>query len=139
VPSIDDIDHQRELDLLLLGELGLQGSRRSRAYLLRRAASVPRSSRAPRVRGRYSLAPGRQQVDPLLGLALRARFLRVHIEAVGAAVDLGGTDFHEPDEGRFKARSDGEGWGVHFFMSSGAAAKRSLTVMYRFLLFSSTP
>ena len=36
------------------------------------------------------------------------RFRRMHIDAVGTSIDLGGTDFDEPDEGRFKACGNGD-------------------------------
>ena len=111
VPAIDDIDHQRELDLLLLGELGLQGFTGTFQLV---SFGEPRQRLGPAERGAFAigiaggLPPGRQQVDALLGLSFRARVRCMHIDAVGAAVDLGGTDLHEMHEVRFKARGDGE-------------------------------
>ena len=112
VPPVDDIDHQCELDLLLLGELRLQGFVGTFQPLM--SFGEPRQRLGPAECGAFTvgiargLAPGRQQVDALLGLSLRARFRRMHVDAVGAAVDLGGADLHELDEARLKARSDGE-------------------------------
>jgi len=54
-----------------------------------------------------SLAPGRQQVEALLGFSVFARIYRMHIEAVGAAIDLGSTNLHKLGKGRFEARSNG--------------------------------
>src|SRR5689334_17914982 len=55
----------------------------------------------------WGLTPGGQQVDPLLGLAFLARLRRVHIDAVGAAVDLRSTDLDELGEARVEAGVDG--------------------------------
>src|SRR5262245_47313616 len=44
------------------------------------------------------LAPGVEQVEPLLGLAGRAGVLGMHIDAVGAAVDLRGPQLHQMQE-----------------------------------------
>src|SRR5438128_1806141 len=32
----------------------------------------------------------------------------MHVDAVGAAIDLGGAQLHQPHDGRLKARRDGE-------------------------------
>ena len=126
VPAVDDVDHQGELDLLFLGELSLQGF--AGAFQLV-AFGEPRQGLGPAERGAFavgvarSLAPGREQIDALLGLALLTRFRRMHIEAVGAAIDLGGPDFHEPDQGRFKARSDGERCGGPLLHQFGGRGK----------------
>src|SRR5262249_8124499 len=53
-------------------------------------------------------APGRQQVDALLGLALAAGFGRMHVDAVGAAVDLRGADLDEFHQARLEAGGDRE-------------------------------
>ena len=43
----------------------------------------------------WRLPPGRQGVDPLLGLAGRPRVLGVHVDAERAAVELGRADAHQ--------------------------------------------
>jgi hypothetical protein len=74
----------------------------------------PRQRLGPAQRGPLPLrvarrfAPGRQQVDALLGLASAAGFGRMHVDAVGTAVDLRGANFHELDQGRLEASGDRE-------------------------------
>src|SRR5262249_6843776 len=53
-------------------------------------------------------APGRQQVDALLGLAPAAGLGRMHVDAVGAAVDLRSAKLHELDQARLEAGGDRE-------------------------------
>ena len=71
VPSVDDIDDQGELDLILRGEVGPErfvGARVS----LRKAASSPRSSRARHARDQYSTGPRARRATGRCA----ARFLR---------------------------------------------------------------
>src|SRR5262249_45337746 len=74
----------------------------------------PRQRLGPAQRGPLPLgvarrfAPGRQQIDALLGLALAAGFGRMHVDAVGAAVDLRGANFYELDQARLEAGGDRE-------------------------------
>ena len=129
-----------KLDLLLLRELSLQGFVGAR---MRMPFAIARAQRlGPAERGTLpigvagGLAPSRQQVDTLLGFSVLARMHRMHIEAVGAAVDLGGTNFHKvglgPDRGWRKWRGTVRD---QSFISSGAAAKGlNLAVMIGFLL-----
>ena len=140
VPAVDDVDHQCELDLLRFGELRLQGFAGAFQIV---AFGEPRQRFGPAERRAFTLgvagglAPGRQQVDALLGLALLTRIRRMHIDAVGAAIDLGGTDFHQPDEGRFQARRDRERCGgplLHEFRGRG---KEFVGVHVRLLLLGS--
>lgn len=49
------------------------------------------------------LAPGVERVNPLLGFALGAGVLRVHVETIGAAVDLRGADFYQFQQLRLDA------------------------------------
>src|SRR5581483_11343637 len=66
VPSVDDVDHERQLDLLLQGEVGLQ---RLVGALPVVAFAEPRQCLGPGERGALAiaiargLAPRRQQVD----------------------------------------------------------------------------
>src|SRR5262249_56955433 len=97
-------------------------------------------------------APGRQQVDALLGLALAAGFGRMHVDAVGAAVDLRGADLDEFHQARLEAGGDrerragphlhdvgggGEGiklsshWTIPFVSSNAIASPRATTVTLR--------
>src|SRR5690606_8101608 len=48
------------------------------------------------------LAPGAERVDALLGLAGCPRIFRVHVDAVGARVDLRGANLHELEQRRFE-------------------------------------
>src|SRR5262249_37529864 len=106
VPAIDDVDHERELHLFLVAELGAE---RSVGAFMGMAFREPRQRFGPAQCGPLPLrvarrfAPGRQQVDALLGLALAASFGRMHVDAVGAAVDLRGADLHELDQARLEA------------------------------------
>src|SRR5690606_4607873 len=52
------------------------------------------------------ISPRRQQVHPLLGLAGLAGLGGVHIDAVGAPVELRGADLDQPDEGLVEAGAD---------------------------------
>ena len=40
------------------------------------------------------LAPGVEQVEPLLALAVGAQLLGVHVDAMGAAIELRGAELH---------------------------------------------
>src|SRR5262249_40634599 len=44
------------------------------------------------------LLPGLQEIEALLALAVLARLLAVHVEAVGAATDLGGPHLDQMDQ-----------------------------------------
>jgi hypothetical protein len=44
------------------------------------------------------LAPGVEGVDTLLGFTVEPRVLRVHVDAIGAAVDLRRSDFDQLEE-----------------------------------------
>ena len=63
-------------------------------------ASVKAERRALALGEERSLSPCAERVQTLLGLADRARVLRVHVDAVGAAVDLRGSDSHQLAQGR---------------------------------------
>src|SRR5438067_1572631 len=58
----------------------------------------PREARAFAIRKERRLAPRVERIEPLLGLALRARVDRVHVDAERAAVDLRGAQLQEVDE-----------------------------------------
>src|SRR5262249_27388419 len=111
IPAIDDVDHERELHLFLVAELGLE---RTVGAFVGMAFREPRQRLGPAQRGPLPLrvtrrfAPGWQQVDALLGLALAAGFGRMHVDAVGAAVDLRGADLHEFHQARLEASGDRE-------------------------------
>src|SRR5699024_10724812 len=51
----------------------------------------------------WRLAPGVEDVETLLALARRAGILAVHVQAVGAAVDLGGTHLDQLQQRCFEA------------------------------------
>src|SRR5262245_37883432 len=74
-----------------------------------------------RVAGRF--APGRQQVDALLGLAPAAGFGRMHVDAVGAAVDLRGANLDEFDQARLEAGLDLEGSAAPGFHDVGGGGE----------------
>src|SRR5580704_14602610 len=56
-----------------------------------------------------SLAPGRQQIDTLLGFSIFASKHAMHIETVGASVDLGSTNLHQLAEARLETGGNGDG------------------------------
>ena len=101
VPAVDRHDGQRQVHQFLFAEL------RPR-LLVHFIGDVPlcderhglgprkRRSLALRVEGR--LAPSVEQVEPLLGLARGPQVLRVHVEAVGAAVDLRHAEIQEVEQ-----------------------------------------
>src|SRR6516164_2985240 len=79
IPSVYDVDHQRQFDPLLLGEVNLQrfvGARMSVPF------GEPCQRLSPAERGTLTigiargLAPSRQQVDALLGFTVFARMHR---------------------------------------------------------------
>src|SRR5690606_40579905 len=82
----------------------------------------PRSGFRPRERGALPFAvdgrfaPGGEEIQPLLGLATGARVLRMHVEAVAAAVDLRCADLHELEQCGLEARA----------IDGGAEAKHRL-------------
>src|SRR5690606_26899159 len=49
------------------------------------------------------------QIEPLLGLAMRTRFLRVHVQAVSAAVDLRRADLDQLEQRRLEGRPSYDG------------------------------
>jgi len=75
VPAIDDVDDQRERETLLLRELELQ---RLVGGLVCRSFGQPRQGFGPAECGAFPvgiagrIAPGRQQIDALLGFAVLA-------------------------------------------------------------------
>jgi hypothetical protein len=91
VPAVDRDDRDRERDDLLWDEdlghpvvVGV-GSARLRQERQRFAPGERRLLTRRVARG---FAPAREQVEPLLLLAPRPGVLRMHVEAVGAAVEL---------------------------------------------------
>src|SRR3954466_3218298 len=52
-----------------------------------------------------ALAPGGEAVEALLGLAGGAGVLRVHVDAVGAAVHLAGAELDQEEERLFEVRA----------------------------------
>src|SRR5579863_1718161 len=74
------------------------------------AIANQRNRLRPFQRGAFSLGekrrfpPGVECVQALLGLTRGPRVFGVHIDAVGAAVDLGRPDFYKLAERRFEAR-----------------------------------
>ena len=103
--------------------------------LVRMSFAEPRQRLGPAERGAFAvgiargLAPGRQQVDALLGFSLRTRSsacilmqlaqpliwearISTSLTRIGSRLEAMASDV-----------------AVHFFMSSGAAAKRSLAVI----------
>src|SRR5262249_35627370 len=111
VPAIDDVDHEREIHLVLVAELGLE---RTVGAFVVMAFREPRQRLGPAQRGPLPLrvarrfAPGRKQVDALVGLAPAAGLGRMHVDAVGAAVDLRGANLHELSQTRLEAGVDRE-------------------------------
>src|SRR5437879_10370427 len=49
------------------------------------------------------LAPGGKAIESLLGLAARAGVFRMHVDAIGAAVELGRTSLDQIEEARLEA------------------------------------
>src|SRR5580700_5949180 len=98
IPGVDGHDEADQRGDLLRAELG-------RHVLVRLVGDVrigqARDRLGERQRGALArgevrgLRPGRQPIDALFGLADRARVLGVHVDAVGAAVELRGAD---PDQ-----------------------------------------
>src|SRR6185312_13310373 len=93
-------------DLLLVAELSLEllidivGS----ARLMQHGQGLgPGERRALAIAVERRLAPGVEQVETLLRFPPLARVGGVHVEAKGAAVDLGGAGHHEVHETRLEA------------------------------------
>ena len=101
VPAVDDIDHHGQLDLLLLAELlvqlridvGWSPLFRDQRQMIDPGQCGPLTGGENR-----RFMPGREQMQPLFGLACLARVGCVHVEAVGAAVDLRRADFDQLDQ-----------------------------------------
>src|SRR5512141_2626663 len=93
VPAVDGDHRDREIHELLVGEFEagalaqLTGDARPGD---RRQRLGPRQRRALTRRKERRLPPRAEQVDALLRLARGPGILRVHVEAVAAAVDLRG-------------------------------------------------
>src|SRR5438876_10986504 len=51
------------------------------------------------------LAPGGKAIESLLGLAARAGVFRMHVDTVGATVELGRTSLDQVEEPRLEARA----------------------------------
>src|SRR5207244_7376937 len=49
------------------------------------------------------LAPGGKAIESLLGFAARAGIFRMHVDAIGAAVELGGTSPDQIEEARLES------------------------------------
>src|SRR6516225_8726887 len=49
------------------------------------------------------LSPDAHEVDPLFAQSVVARFLRVHVDAIGASVDLRGAQLDEVDKALLKS------------------------------------
>jgi hypothetical protein len=58
----------------------------------------PGEGRALALAVERGLAPGVEQIEPLLGFASRASFARMHVDAERAAIDLGRKGLHEIDQ-----------------------------------------
>jgi hypothetical protein len=109
IPPVDHVDHQRQLHLLLLGEF-----RDERViYILRRPRGGYQSHRIGPCQRRAlarridrCVMPRAQQIDALLGLAGLARVGGVHVEAIGAAVDLRGADLDQFEQAMLDRRCD---------------------------------
>src|SRR5262245_54946650 len=105
------------------------------------SSGQPRQRLGPAERGAFAVriargfAPGRQQVDALLGLSLR--ILCVHIDAVAQPLIWEARISTSRMRVGSRLEATASDAAVHFFMSSGAAARRSLTVMICFLLLGS--
>jgi hypothetical protein len=54
------------------------------------------------------LAPGREEIEALFGLAFRARLGSMRVDAIGAAIDLRGADLDQLDKAGFEAGRDGD-------------------------------
>src|ERR1051325_12239705 len=57
------------------------------------------------------LTPGRKAIESLLGLAARAGVFRMHVDAIGAAVELGGTSLDQIQEARLQSGAPHGGLG----------------------------
>src|SRR5579875_105176 len=93
VPAVDRDDRHRQVDQLLFREVPacfLVDFVRDLARRYQRDRFGPAEGRPLAVAVEGRLAPGVQLDQPLYCLARRPGVLRVHVEAVSAAVDLGG-------------------------------------------------
>src|SRR5690606_15125507 len=98
---------------LLLAELGARGVVNRIGHVL---VLEPRHRFGPRERGALSLsvddgfAPRGQQMEPLLRLAVRSRFLGMHVETVSAAVDLRRANLDELEQAGLEAGTANDGF-----------------------------
>src|SRR3954462_6064250 len=107
VPPVDRDDRDREADELRFFELRAGGLVRLVGNSLRtepRDRFRPGQRRALPRREEGRLAPDRDGVDALLGLALLPRVLRVHVHAERAAVQIRGAEPDEMEERTVDAR-----------------------------------
>src|SRR3977135_642583 len=104
VPAVDDDNRKRQCDNLRFVELRFHTLVDLVRHMRVRNA---RDRLGPFERGALAIAeerrlpPGVEGVDALLGFAREARLLRVHVEAIGAAVDLRRADLDELEQSPF--------------------------------------
>ncbi len=100
VPGVDEGDGAHQggelLLVVVLGGIGPRVVGDAAARVGEAGALLGQLQRGPFGLGEdRGLAPGRDQVEPHRGLPGARGFLGVHVDAVGAAVDLAGADLHE--------------------------------------------
>src|SRR5690606_4798313 len=105
VPAVDGDDREGEVDQFFFAEVfayGVVDVVRHTVYAEsgQRLGPLQRRTFAIAVERRF--APGIEQIKPLLRLARGAGILAVHVETVGAAVDLRSTHFDEFDQAVFQ-------------------------------------
>jgi hypothetical protein len=101
VPSVDRRDRNGKLDQLFLGEVPA----RFLVHFIRDTGLRhqyhrlgPGERRPLAIAVERRLAPGVEQVEPLLALAVGTGVARVHVKAIGAAVDLRSAHLYQLDQ-----------------------------------------
>src|SRR5262249_18665813 len=106
IPRVDGDDRERQIHELRFGEV----SAHLPVHIVRRMCLGDQRQRfGPGQRGAFPrgvegrLAPRVELVETLLALTLGARLLRVHVDAIGAAVDLRGAHLDQKEKRAIEA------------------------------------